>query len=696
MSSYTFTMYRESMHRQTGLGIGDDALPYAGAHLISVADGLGGSAYPAPVDVNPELLNQETSFSAMLGGILDTESESSGTYRRQYEDNFFTDRFDLAKDYVRAGGRKSSYFGSRLTNLLMRRHLEEMFAGEQLDSYFEEMRSATPAQREQRNQQLGETLAEMLGNELRQAAVNGGIVLGDMKISHMSLMGTTYSGILFRENEQDVDTLTIQAGDSLPYVLSLEQENGGGRLRLKLLQQAQEKENGEMFNCVTASGSFFLKCTYRRIPKPCALLCASDGCFDAFPTPAHFEYYLLGALRVPPEEESLRRAAESMEEFFASGITRDDSSSLAFAAFDFTEEIRLEMRRRQQELLGEMKLDDPAFYSEMDPPEELMKFCETERNQTLLGRREDFWNHSGWIREAVMEELGYSSAEKQESEETAAIRRNREETLRHAVERHWFSVQNKAWHSSPGYLRFNRFMTVAVQAEHDLEQTLSRMNKRQREMAGVITESVSGWRDVQEHVSRAIECCGEIRKELEGRMVEEDQLLIRMYCMLLSGEIEMPNHRSAIHRALTEYSKTVLEGLRGKPGFEQTSLEEVQSLVDELEAIQSIRLEEEADVREALEELAQEIPVWEDDRRAEEQEARSRYMRRPLRWILACLEEHRDSLGDEFAEEMDRMLLPYEDRLRQLNDILTDKKARMLSYMADYTSLLPKEEKECP
>ena len=172
MSSYTFTMYRESMHRQTGLGIGDDALPYAGAHLISVADGLGGSAYPAPVDVNPELLNQETSFSAMLGGILDTESESSGTYRRQYEDNFFTDRFDLAKDYVRAGGRKSSYFGSRLTNLLMRRHLEEMFAGEQLDSYFEEMRSATPAQREQRNQQLGETLAEMLGNELRQAADN--------------------------------------------------------------------------------------------------------------------------------------------------------------------------------------------------------------------------------------------------------------------------------------------------------------------------------------------------------------------------------------------------------------------------------------------------------------------------------------------------------------------------------------------
>ena len=115
-----------------------------------------------------------------------------------------------------------------------------------------------------------------------------------------------------------------------------------------------------------------------------------------------------------------------------------------------------------------------------------------------------------------------------------------------------------------------------------------------------------------------------------------------------------------------------------------------------MEAIQSIRLEEEADVREALEELAQEIPVWEDDRRAEEQEARSRYMRRPLRWILACLEEHRDSLGDEFAEEMDRMLLPYVDRLRQLNDILTDKKARMLSYMADYTSLLPKEEKECP
>ena len=49
MSSYTFTMYRESMHRQTGLGIGDDALPYAGAHLISVADGLGdGVAAGAP------------------------------------------------------------------------------------------------------------------------------------------------------------------------------------------------------------------------------------------------------------------------------------------------------------------------------------------------------------------------------------------------------------------------------------------------------------------------------------------------------------------------------------------------------------------------------------------------------------------------------------------------------------------------
>ena len=109
------------------LDAGDDAVPYLGNCLISVADGTGARSGGPQLHINRQLLRADASFDAALRDCLGKHPED---YLAQYEENF---RYLLAVggDYDRVLPRKSGYFGSRLTSIIMRRLVEDKCFGEE-------------------------------------------------------------------------------------------------------------------------------------------------------------------------------------------------------------------------------------------------------------------------------------------------------------------------------------------------------------------------------------------------------------------------------------------------------------------------------------------------------------------------------------------------------------------------------------
>ena len=339
------SLYRESVFVETGRGLGDDALPFIGEYMISVADGAGARSYARHTDINPALLDPAISFETAVRGIIPQDVPGWQSYREQYIKGFFNEGYDLSRDYQGTEGRKSSYFGSRLASIFIRFILDsQVFSEITPGDYLEKISALDHNQQTEEMKRIAETIAGALAGYMKRAAENCGLRFRDgVSLSNVNLMSTTFSGVVFFEREDCIDTLTIQAGDSLPYAFLMENNQGESMLAMTLLDAAQEKKDGGMTNCICADAPFFLSCRYRRLEKPCIIFCASDGCFDAFITPAHFERFLLERIRPGLQSGNLQETAESMRRYFMSGVTTDDSSSMAMIAFDVTPEMTVRL-----------------------------------------------------------------------------------------------------------------------------------------------------------------------------------------------------------------------------------------------------------------------------------------------------------------------------------------------------------------
>ena len=393
------------------LDAGDDAVPYLGNCLISVADGTGARSGGPQLHINRQLLRADTSSDAALRDCLGKHPED---YLAQYEENF---RYLLAVggDYDRVLPRKSGYFGSRLTSIIMRRLVEDKCFGEEgkLEEFMQALQSATTQEQELLLSDLGEKLARKLQDKLSRAAQNCGMDWDFNNDSNLSLMGTTYSGMVYLESEGCVHVISIQAGDSLCMAMTAETNaNGQSMLTLQQLLPAQERENdGGLSNCIGVNHEFHFACAYHCLPKPCVLLAVSDGCFDAFSSMRWFEHFLMTHL-ADEKHQMLADALSSMHAYFATGVSLDDASTLAAAAFGF--DIFARLRR-----MAALRLDDmiqrygmKAEDANLALTQDEESLLEENRVQRSLAQREliaryadDCWQGSAWLREKFLRRL---------------------------------------------------------------------------------------------------------------------------------------------------------------------------------------------------------------------------------------------------------------------------------------------------
>ena len=717
MDPITMRLYRESVSPKTNLPIGDDAVPYIGSRLISVADGSGGQSNAKQTDINPELLDRGTAFEAAVQGILDPAAPEWEQLRIQFEENFFTETFDLARDYAAAGGRKSCYFGSRLANLFLREALEKRFPGETLDRFFDELNAASAEERSRQAADIGEELAKQLFDRMQQAETNCGLKRSSS--SKQTLMSTTYSGILFLEREDCVDVLSIQAGDSQSYAMVREQTSSGQELVLKLLQAPHENSNGDMNNFINSERPFRLTCAYQRFRKPCALLCASDGCFDAFSSPALFERFLMTEIRAGLKNEDMSAAAENMERFLAAR-TSDDTSSMAFIAFSFDRDIRLDMQAREENLTSRMEMDNAEMYSRQDPPESRLKYVTTKRNETLKKHAAEFWEKSAWVREQYMPaDSGEDENQQQEDKQQEIIRlRGRLAAL---VREQWqtggfsgTSVQASNQYSQISSLEMEIFRAVpAVERARDslagmvssislrdaAKEPGAYFSDRQQDLRQALDRLIDEGKKWEDLNRRKAECEGKYH-QLAGQPEPADELLIHLYCLMMAGDIPRPDPDMPEENR-KQYAEEALAVLNREYAGVEASAEEIEDLMDELAVLESRRPRDPGDLYRIIGEiyrLRKAVSAAGPARRnsAAADAARRAFLDRPHAVVLACWEEHRDTLDPADVQALEEEVAPFEQKVGKLQEIV-DRKQRMAEeYNLVYKSMLPGEAPVCP
>lgn len=452
------------------LDFGDDAMPYTGRCLISVADGTGARAGFPQRSIEPNLLRRADSFETATRGCL---GKDPWRYREQYEENFGY-LLQTGDDYGRIGARKSGYFGSRLTSIFMRRLVEDkMFHHEdELEKRMHSLRDATEEERDAQLARIELSLVEKLDEKLKRAVENCGLDWDYTNDNNLSLMGTTYSGVAFYEEEDEVHMISIQAGDSLAAVLvPVENEEGRPMLAMRRLLPAQERaSDGGLTNCVGTNHDFYFRCGYHRVKKPCVILTCSDGCFDAFPSERWFEHFVMSQLG-NREHGSLRDAMESMRTYFATPVSEgtgpvpiyvstDDSSTMAVAAFGFDHYMRLcKMAERRVEDLDERycmaggQADLTLSSEEEARIEENRVNRNREKTPRLRPYAERCWHGSEWLRRRGMERLDEPANQARvEAEVNAELSRNdeaarectaRENELKDLVKRYWLTLRER-------------------------------------------------------------------------------------------------------------------------------------------------------------------------------------------------------------------------------------------------------------
>lgn len=734
MASETqFVLYRESVNRATGKGAGDDALPFIGEHLLSVADGAGGRAYPLQPNVNPLLLNPQCSFETAVEGIIETEEPKREDYKKQYLENFFNEGFDLSRDYAEAKGRKSSYFGSRLASIFIRRLLDQYLPDDCLEGFFSELNSLSKEERKTKLYEFGVKLASELYKQMQTTAKNCGLSFGDTaSVSNVNLMSTTYSGIVFAEHEDYIDTLTIQAGDSLPYALVFDRERD--TVYLKLLQKAQERSDGGMTNCICSDAPFFLSCTYVRLEKPCALICASDGCFDAFATPAHFERFLLHFIKTGLQADDLDEASQLMKKYLMTGVTTDDSSSLAFKAFGDINSVRFQMQSRVDWLKENMNLDDPEWYSETELPEDKLNTLNIKRDEVLRNNKEGLLRNSEWLQKTVYGEAAESEEEierkREKRKELEREKADAQKELEKYIMENWLGIQEESKRKSPGYLKVNPIIQNSKLCMREMKQEQKKiLNGETRDSfksireqllsivdaidpdnkeSGKVVEYIT---DVKNSINKALDDMARLGEELEyvkkrredarensslaiTEMLKMDALLIKMYCLLLLGEIKKPHHYSQgpLDPAL-KYIGTILEALQKDSEWKDTNEQEVADLLDELEGLQDV-LPENPDILTALEkmcELESARNNFNDEQDRKRKAMEKEYLERPLKLAKECYLYHSDTIKPEFLKDLQEQLADIQKQREQIENMLRQKSEAIKQYNDIYESLVCEE-----
>ena len=383
------------------LGVGEDAMPYCDGRLISVADGSGGSGSMPIISLRRECTDSEKVFDTVMKQCLPEGLTES--YRSQFDENF-SQLYELGyEDYVKMGGRPSGYFGSRLISVLMRSALDQEFSGDALKDRFEALSQLDPTSLDSAMDVIEQRLKARLELLLQRAIKNGGYQASRESLNNNGMMLTTYSGILFQESETWVHALSVQVGDSKLWSAIVNKGQNGPKLELRMLLPTQETISGLVKNYIGAERPFYIRCAYHKLEKPCALLAASDGAYDYFPTPIHFERFLMYNLM---NAHSIGECEQGLTQYYQYCDNPDDSATIAFRAFGFEDYDSLAKlaNQRQIELVNTYRADDETLYSIDKDAQYWLDSAQIELNEKVQPFMDAMWEQSASLRRDVFEE----------------------------------------------------------------------------------------------------------------------------------------------------------------------------------------------------------------------------------------------------------------------------------------------------
>lgn len=160
-----------------------------------------------------------------------------------------------------------------------------------------------------------------------------------LKGSMYRTLPTTAAVALLSQGAGGPELTALWAGDSRIYCLT--PEEGLSQFTVDDCSQPDPMENlyddGILTNVISADGRYTLRQSRFRLPSPCLVLAATDGCFGYVSTPMEFEGMLLGSL-----EQADRGVAweDALKKYIGSVAGDDYTMALASVGFGSFEALR--------------------------------------------------------------------------------------------------------------------------------------------------------------------------------------------------------------------------------------------------------------------------------------------------------------------------------------------------------------------
>ena len=307
--------------------VGEDAHPFVNNAGMFVADGMGGSA-GVPILRFDERCFDEDTLSKMLCDYFSFNSaEDKEEFCVYSKENFSSLSNPVMKEFYRnpTGNtlrlKKSGYVGSHVLGAVfaaMLIHLSSSNNYSQLDVSL--WKETVEKYRDSMFEQYKKVISVLDSEYVRGS------------LDKIDYYGTTMAGVFFKENEDSVDAIFLNCGDSRSYVWDSngfrqacddQGRNGGMTSRFSLGKEVKVR----------------ISCEVRNYKKPCSFLCMTDGFYGVFggkdgfhSTPLYMEGFLMNVLST---QSSIEDAASRLKSVFDTKGQIDDSNSMVMASFGY-------------------------------------------------------------------------------------------------------------------------------------------------------------------------------------------------------------------------------------------------------------------------------------------------------------------------------------------------------------------------
>lgn len=319
--------------------VGEDAHPFVNNVGMFVADGMGGSAGVPILRFDERCFDGENLAEMLCDYFKFNSIAAKEEFCAYSKENFSSLSNSVMEDLYRNPKcnllrlKKSGYVGSHVLGTVFAAMLiNSSFNSRWADFDFFLWKEIVEKFRNSIFEQY-KSVISLLGSEYARVSID--------KIEYY---GSTMAGVFFKENNDSVDAIFLNCGDSRSYVWD---SNG--------FRQACDDQgrNGGMTRQISfGKDDIEISCDIRNYKKPCSIFCMTDGIYGAFSgkngfhsTPLYMEGFLMNLLST---QSSIEEAGARLKVIFDEKGRIDDSNSMVMASFGYNtyEELKKAAKER--------------------------------------------------------------------------------------------------------------------------------------------------------------------------------------------------------------------------------------------------------------------------------------------------------------------------------------------------------------